>query len=410
MAIQGDIINHNGVNLTRHKSSLAESRGKLFVNKEEKKCIRTSVEDNSQFLDSSIYDMRKGVFWPEIKKIEDGLYEIEYIDHVIYWTEMTNKQIKECMIFLCDVLQYLNSFGWTIQTHLWNIALKNGKPFLLDIGDFNVYDPLAQKHTIISMLREEVSSHTPIAMSSWLADGEQVLSDILSINFDDRYELYMPKVKSILASSKTVPQTNYWDSYNKTHYVSEAQIIESVNNDKDGPVCKYIKDNSPTTLTDVGCNSGKHSFYAATEGVKCVAFDYAAKTIDDANSVAANLDLSCSFSYVDIFNTTESHENRESIRQRYCSDMVIAPAILHHIFDQSSKNINKCVELICGFTTQYAAIEFIPHTHESRDRNIADWFTLDQVVSSLESMGFEIQDVVDSYPAGRQWIFAEKTK
>ena len=151
MAIQGDIIKHNGVELYRHTSSLAELRGKLFVNKEQRMCVRTSTEENSQILDSTIYELRQNVFWPEIKKIEAGLYEIEYIDHVVYWTEMTNKQIKQCMLFLCDVLEYLSSFGWTLQTHLWNVVLRNGKPFLLDIGDFNIYDPVLQRDSLISM-------------------------------------------------------------------------------------------------------------------------------------------------------------------------------------------------------------------------------------------------------------------
>ncbi len=410
MAIQGDIIKHNGVELYRHTSSLAELRGKLFVNKEQRMCVRTSTEENSQVLDSTIYELRQNVFWPEIKKIETGLYEIEYIDHVVYWTEMTNKQIKQCMLFLCDVLEYLNSFGWTLQTHLWNVVLRNGKPFLLDIGDFNIYDPVLQRDSLVSMLRQEASPHAPIPMSDWLVDGESVLSEILSIDLRLDGTKYIKKAKNILASSQTVQQKNYWDNYNKTHYTCRKEILESVDNAKDGPVCDYVKKHAPKTLTDVGCNSGKHSFYAAIQGVNCIGFDYAAKTIDDANSVAASLDLSCSFSYVDIFKSRNSSENRESIQERYRSEMVIAPAILHHIFDQSGKDIKKCVELICGFSTKYAAIEFIPHTDESRNRSVADWFTLDQVVSSLEDLGFHIQEIADSYPSGRQWIFAKKSK
>ena len=393
----------------QHPSSLAVHRGTLFLNHEERRCVRSNTPENLKFLSSQAYKEKEGVFWPKVEQIDNSFCEIEYFDHIIYWTEMTNSQIKDCMVFLCDILYYLNSNGWTAETHLWNVTLKNGKPILLDIGDFiplSGYGKVLQKASLTSMLRLEKSDHTPKTMDSWLRDCDRVLSYILSMDFDTPYTDYLPKIKETFLSAEPISQTNYWDNYNKDQYLSEGQILASIENEKDNPICSYIKENKPSTMVDLGCNSGRLSLYAALQGARCVGLDNAAKTINEANNSAASLDLACSFVYLDLFESDVTLGLRESPHERFKGDMVIAPAVIHHMFPLE-KNIKKCIDIICGYAHKNVAIEFIPHTDPHINKPLHSWFSTEDIIETIKSNGFTIEDIVNSNDE-RKWIFANK--
>jgi SAM-dependent methyltransferase len=259
------------------------------------------------------------------------------------------------------------------------------------------------------MLRHKVSDHTPKTVNSWLKDGDKVLSDIVDFNFHHSYVSYLPRVKEIFLSAETVNQTNYWDSYNKTQYLSEEKILTSIENKKDKPVCDYIKQNKPRTMVDLGCNSGRHSLYAALQGVKCVGLDNAAKTVDEANKAAAALDLTCSFAFLDLFKSDVKLGLRETPHKRFKSDMAIAPALIHHMFI-SSRNIEKCIGIICEYAHKNVAIEFIPHTDPAISRSIGDWFGIEDAICAIDNNGFKIENIVDSNTSGRKWIFAQKNE
>ena len=395
--------------LEQHPSSLALHRGVLFLNQKERRCVRSSTIENLKFLSSQTYKDKEGIFWPKVEQIDDTFCEVEYFDHIIYWTEMTNSQIKDCMVFLCDILYYLNSNGWTVETHLWNITLKNGKPILLDVGDFiplSENGKIVQKSSLTAMLRREKNDHSPKTMDSWLVGCDSVLSYISSVDFNTSYTDYLPKIKDAFLSAVTVAQNNYWDDYNKTQYLSEEQILASIENEKDNPVCNYIKKNKPSTMVDLGCNSGKHSLYAALQGVRSIGLDKAAKTINEANSSAASLGLACSFVYLDLFESDVKLGLRESPHERFKGDMAIAPALIHHMFP-IEKNIKKCIDIICGYAHKNVAIEFIPHTDSHINKPLHSWFSAEDIIETITSNGFTIEDIVNSNNE-RKWIFANR--
>ena len=405
----------------RDPCSAAAHRGVVFVNHEERRCIRTVHPYCVSFLDSDAYANKAGEFWPKLKKLnfEDNhcWYEIEYLDHMIAWTEMTNSQIKDCHVFMCEVMEYLNKSCISCQTHMWNITLKNGKPFLFDIGDFQRFNEAVQLASFVSVLRNDESSHVPSCkvVSSWLQNHDLVLALLNSFKGNPL------RSKNEFMSAAVVDQSNYWDSYNKFNISSMQDVINSCDNNKDRPVCSYIEKHKPLTLTDIGCNTGKHCFYAAgVAGVhSCVGIDYSAQSINKANSTASKLNLNCSFAYLDLCNADKINTENTglSIRKRFTSEMVIAPAILHHLFGGVAApenklfagNIKKCIDTICGYATKYLAIEVIPHTDASVNRPIEQWFSMEDVKKNIESNGFKVSSVCDSQTYPRQWVFAEKS-
>jgi hypothetical protein len=410
------------ISFKRSPCSTASHRGLVFVNHEEKRCIRSVTSACSEFLDSCSYACKAGEFWPEIKKLDyyshdRAWYEVEYIDHMIAWSEMTNSQIKDCHIFMCDMLEHLNKSGITCETHMWNITLRNGKPFLFDIGDFQIFNKEIQRASLNSVLRNVADAHVPreLVMPSWLKNGDQVLHNINSCTGDPQSS------RNEFVRSETVDQSNYWDDYNKFSISSIQDVLSSCDNGKDRPVCDYINKHKPETLTDIGCNTGKHCFYAAgVAGVNsCVGMDYSAQSINKANEVASNLNLNCSFAYLDLCNADKigSEHTGRSVKQRLTSEMVIASAILHHLFAGISnsenklfaKDIKKCIDVICSYATKYVAIEVIPHEDASVNRPIENWFSMEDVKKNIETNGFKVSSVCNSQAYPRQWVFAEKS-
>ena len=97
--------------------------------------------------------------------------------------------------------------------------------------------------------------------------------------------------------------------------------------------------------------------------------------------------------------------------------MVIASAILHHLFAGISnsenklfaKDIKKCIDVICSYATKYVAIEVIPHEDASVNRPIENWFSMEDVKKNIETNGFKVSSVCNSQDYPRQWVFAEKS-
>lgn len=391
----------------KHPASLVKTRGELFIDKENKKCYRTVTEENQKFLTSSLYKEKSGELWINSSKKDSLTFDLEYVDHVIYWTEMTNKQKVDSLIFLCDVLQYLEKHDWTLETHMWNITIKNSKPILLDVGDFlHFKDKNTINHykftSICSILKNQVDRHTPIPMSSWIKNGENLVEKIKA-NISN-----LEAVKNLIRDHAISDDYNVWDSYDKDNYKTTDQIIKAnYLNKKDSTLCDFIKENAPQTVTDLGCNSGKHSLFCGSLGIQTIGIDYAPISIDKATSVAKNLELPCTFISASLLDLEKDYLSLYGQpHERLKSEMAIAPAIIHHLFNQS-KNADKVIDIICKFADKKLAIEFIPTT-DPYIQGHPNWYTIEQITERLSANQFKVLDIKDSFPDGRKWIFANK--
>jgi len=176
-------------------------------------------------------------------------------------------------------------------------------------------------------------------------------------------------------------------------------------NKKDMTVFNYMKEKMPSTVTDLGCNTGKQALFAASMGIKSIGLDYAANTIDMATENAKVMGLSCSFGCVDLLNPLVYREY-DPPKLKFKSEMVIASALLHHLY-MACGDINKSIDTILDYGTKYAAIEFIPHS-DVHIRSRKTWHSFEQVKNRLDYHNFKITEVKDSEPIGRKWILAER--
>ena len=157
---------------------------------------------------------------------------------------------------------------------------------------------------------------------------------------------FLQKSKDILTNvAKPRVLGNEWNSYHKNALDIESVLSEPTKGNKGSSLCKFIKQVSPKTMTDLGCNNGVYSFYAALQGCTCIGIDNCQSLIAKANQFSFKNNLSCSFATLNLLKDPVAWGLGGaylSSRERFKSELVIAPAIIHHLFRQCS-NIEKVI-------------------------------------------------------------------
>lgn len=386
----------------QHPASICTHKGTLYIDRSNKKIKRTMTDFNAEFVETEVFKTGAAIgFWPKVTRSCDKFFDVEYVEHPIMWSDMTNKQILGAYLRLCDMLEYLNEYGYTIDSHLWNVVLSNSVYKLIDVGDFCKFDRNVQATTLKLCLQKHEHDDKSYKLGSWTKTPQKIIEAI------DKHQS-IDEVRQALKESGFVGNTPdpTWDRYAPA-YNSFTNLSLSHDNPKDNPLRRWINSIKPETLTDLGCNTGKHTLSTAKElRIKCVGIDYAANTIDEAVENARSMGLACGFAKVDLLNPA-TVGLYDPPAKRLWSEMVIAPALVHHLF-RACKDIKLAVDTIAAYGSKYAAIEFIPCTDVHINCNIQDWFSLDDIKRKLWNRGFTSIKVEPSFPKGRKWIFAEK--
>ena len=135
--------------LTIPNSCIHRELGYVLLNKKDRKAYRYVTSACRDFLNSPAYQDKAGTWWPSVSEITPEsigqknnsnlfLFEVDYIDHIVYWPEMSFIDIKNSLLFLSDICIYLAKKNIGLQSHLWNITLQKGSPFLIDLGDSEI--------------------------------------------------------------------------------------------------------------------------------------------------------------------------------------------------------------------------------------------------------------------------------
>jgi len=126
-------------------------------------------------------------------------------------------------------------------------------------------------------------------------------------------------------------------------------------------------------MVDLGCNTGMYSTYAARLGVSCIGVDLDKHAIEQANKYSSENQLPASFLCFDLMKSHIKYGlngNCGSTEERLKSDMVIAPALIHHIFRQDH-SIESIINKICNFGESFVAIEFIAHNDRTINEDVS---------------------------------------
>jgi len=334
--------------LTIPHSCIHRELGYVLLNKKERKAYRYVNRACRDFLNSAAYEKKADIWWPSVSEIAPEsigepnnsnlfLFEVDYIDHVVYWPEMSFTDIKNSLLFLGDICIYLAQKNIGLQSHLWNITLQKGSPFLIDLGDFKKNcSPSLMIDTLESTLRDNCEAHhCPIKPKHWISNWGVVSNLISQVKKSSSSVVDQCKsFKSAIESIEISKGHHYWDSYPvQLDMPRDPSQIPAYAESHRPALCNFIKTHSPNTLTDIGCSRGLYSFYASCFGSSCIGIDYSQELVSDANFRGAQLNLESSFALIDLLNPQSYGLNKSYgiYKDRFRSDMVIVPAVIHHL-------------------------------------------------------------------------------
>ena len=84
------------------------------------------------------------------------------------------------------------------------------------------------------------------------------------------------------------------------------------------------------------------------------------------------------------------------VYNRFKSELLIAPAVIHHLFKQSG-NLDYIIKQLSKFTQKYMIIELI-----------SDVINEEKFKKIITNNNFIIQDTLPSFPLSRKWILCLK--
>lgn len=408
------------INFEKHNACVFTEYGWVDIDENNFKsinCVKLKLHDD--ILQSAFYKNKEDIYWPKVKKINNyeskhgkciSYYDTEYINYIIRYPEFTPEQFKESLIFLCNVCKYCKNHGYYLRTHLWNLTYYKGYPFLIDIRDFEKLNKQNWLCIFKGHFREKIDKHCPIKASNFIKNYSYIYKKLNKCrnNLDD--------IKSILNEIKPINSSNGdWTNYhkNRTNFLLKSEnlndIQDQIENFKGGcgkiqkssNLFKIIKEINPKNIIELGCNNGLYTF-GFTKYCPSIGIDYDINSINLANKINKNLKVNTKFIYFNILDETKLEKNYGyngcygNIYSRFKSDMVVAPAIIHHLNNQC-KSTDKIIKIFDKFAIKYILIEQIPSMVNKKN-----------LVNSLLKYKWKIIKTITSSPKPREWLLCTR--
>ena len=376
-------------------------------------CVKLPLHD--EILSSEFYKSKEGTFWPFTNKLTNyenktegiiSYYKTEYIPNILRYPEFTPKQFKESLLFLCNVCIYCEENNYFLRSHLWNVTYLRGKPLLIDIRDFEKLRNQSWKPIFLSHFRDRLDNHCPIHASAFVQNYESIKEQLQRTS--NLIDILNVITQIIPRETNAAQWSSYYkdridflrnaDNFNEDVY-NKIRAFAGGSNDptKSQSLFNYIEDIKPSSIIEIGCNSGLYTF-GASMFCNAIGIDYDKKSIDEANSINSTLQTNTTFVCLDVLKPTVQYGQDGaygSIYQRFKSEMLIAPAIIHHLYNVC-KSTDKIIEIFSKFSTRYLLIEHIPDT-----------INIEELYSSIKKYDINIIDEKPSSPYPRKWILCE---
>jgi len=352
-----------------HKGRVYQKDGEYF---------REFSPPYDKFMSTNVYKRNAGILWPRATKIDQGLYQIETIKHIVYWVELGNFNKLRFSKFLCSLILLLMKEKIALESHLWNIVIVNGNPTHIDLGDFSVDSPdhLIEHYalnTVISNMRIVEEPHCPIVVSSWLNDHNFWCEYLTDNRIDLSTRLY-----KFIKDAKHIPQDNAWGSYQ--------QAMSKFNQ-----LLDFINSHQIKSVVDLGCN------HCGLRDELSDQIHYIGIDINDFYKKIKN-GFVCQF---DILNPPFVNAHKPiPVAQRIKSDIVVAAGLIHHLY-LSCRDIKIVLDTILSYTDRYVAIEYVGANDEHvQSLNVLDgWFELEHITERLTDTV-----ITDSNRPHRKWV------
>ena len=163
--------------------------------------------------------------------------------------------------------------------------------------------------------------------------------------------------------------TEWADYYNDTNY------SDTASEHKEGLIQQFLDKIMPTTVWDLGANTGRYSRLASQKNIFTVAFDIDPSAVEhNYQETVTHKETSMLPLVMDLTNPSTAlgwnHQERESLRQRGPADAVLALALIHHLAIANNVPLEQ-IALFFSQLARWLIIEFVPKSDSQVQRLLA---------------------------------------
>lgn len=199
--------------------------------------------------------------------------------------------------------------------------------------------------------------------------------------------------------------TDWGEYYSFTNYTDESFA------EKKRIIDEWIERVKPSTVWDMGANTGLFTRLASEKGIPSVAFDIDPAAVEkNYRQVKAAKEKNILPLVMDLTNPSPSlgwnHRERDSLVNRAPADMVFALAIIHHLAISNNLPLSQIAEFFHGLG-RWLVIEFVPKSDSQVQKLLAsrldifDGYTMEGFERAFAEK-FSIEDKIDIPGASRR--------
>ena len=170
------------------------------------------------------------------------------------------------------------------------------------------------------------------------------------------------KVERLLLSTANSHWLSYYETADKNYYQTDLSPRDW--SAKKSTVEKILMDVSPTTLVDVGANTGHYAKLAANVGARVIACDLDVPAVDSCYVECRRQRLNILPLVANVFNTSPTAGRGATICapaiERFRSEMVLALAVMHHVAATQRLDIDRIVNILSSLSSRALLLEFVP--------------------------------------------------
>jgi hypothetical protein len=150
----------------------------------------------------------------------------------------------------------------------------------------------------------------------------------------------------------------------RNYYSESDHYSEGASQKKEAVVTRWLDQLAPSSVWDLGTNTGRFSRLASSRGIETVAFDSDPFCIDEVYRISRReSDTHLSAVVSDLTNPSSgvgwANEERQSLEQRGPADLVMALALIHHLAIAENIPLPMIVDQLARFG-RAVILEFVP--------------------------------------------------
>ena len=383
-------------------------------------------ENYDRLMESGLYDalVKAGLLVAhsevEVKPLEPGTaYKViqpERIGFISYPYEWSFSQLKDAALATLAIQRRAMKHGLSLKdSSAYNIQFRDGKPVLIDTLSFEVYPEgkawiayrqfcqhflaplalMAHNDVRLSQMMRVYIDGIPLDLASKLLPRRTrfnfgLLSHIhLHAAAQQRYSdktvnkqtasrqinqnAFMGLLQSLDASVRKLtwnPAGTEWGEYYEDTNYSEAAMQH-----KEALVVEYLERIQPSSVWDLGANTGRFSRLASQRGIATVSFDIDPDAVEkNYRQIRANKEKHILPLLLDLTNPSPAmgwaHAEREALCQRGPADAVFALALVHHLAIANNVPLGMLAEFLSSLGS-WLVIEFVPKSDSQVKRLLA---------------------------------------